>query len=119
MLKRAILAIIGLSLGSLAVYQFLHPSTPVWSIDDSSPLAWIPPEQFEDSSPLMDLTGFKIYCWNSANQEVFEIQVDDPQVSSFEVTNFEPGTYQCAIRAVSETGGESALSNVVTRTVPR
>jgi len=116
--KSAIAILIGLSLGFVAIIYFMGSTPPGLSIQDSSPLAWSAPEKYEDNSPLTDdLSGYKIYCWNTASQLILEIEVDDPESSSFEVENFAPGTYQCAMKSISDHGGESALSNVVTRTI--
>ncbi len=112
-----IAALIGLSLSLAAVNYFMDtPSSQVF-IDDATPLSWSAPQRHEDNSAFTDLSGYTIYCWNSANQKILEFEVDDPESSRFEVENFAPGTYQCAIKARSEHGGESALSNVVTRTI--
>jgi hypothetical protein len=117
MFKGAIVVLIGLLLAFIAINQFSEPPMPESVIDDSSPLAWSTPRLYEDSSPLSDLGGYTRSCSKSADQQTLEIQIDDPESSSFVVEDFAPGTYQCAIKARNDNGGESALSNVVTRTI--
>jgi hypothetical protein len=116
--KGTVAGLIGLLIVLVAMDHRMRTRVPVYSIDANGPLEWTAPDQLVDGSPLPDLTGYTIYCWNAANQQTLEIEIDDPESASFEMTNFEPGTYQCAINAVSETSGESVLSSVVTRTIP-
>jgi hypothetical protein len=119
LIKGTIVLLIGLVLGIVAFRHFMSDPVPESLVYDSSPLAWSVPEQYEDDSPLTDLSQYRIYCWNANKQRTLVIEVDDPDSSSFDVENFAPGSYQCAIKAVSEKGGESALSNVVIRKIPR
>jgi len=117
-IKGAIAGLIVLLLGFVIVNHFIDPLVLEPPFENSDPLAWSHPDQLVDGSPMTDLSGYTIFCWNSANQQTLEIEVDDPLESSFEVKNFAPGTYQCAVKASSATSGDSALSNVVTRTIP-
>jgi len=119
LIKWTMVLLLGLMLGVVAVYHFMYDPVPESFVYDSSPLAWSAPEQYEDDSPLTDLSEYKIYCWNATKQRTLVIEVDDPESTTFDVENFAPGTYQCAMKAVSEQGGESGLSNVVTRIIPR
>lgn len=80
-------------------------------------LSWDKPSENSDNSPLTDLAGYKIHCWNAAEQQTETIVLEDSEVTSYELDHLRPGTYQCALSAVNSDGSESALSNVVTRTV--
>jgi len=114
-----IVLLLGLMLGVVAVNHLMYDPIPESFVYNSSPLAWSAPERYEDDSPLTDLSEYKIYCWNAVNQRTLVIDVNDPGSSTVDVENFAPGTYQCAVKAVNEQGAESALSNVVTRIIPR
>ncbi|MGI9203126.1 MAG: fibronectin type III domain-containing protein [Woeseiaceae bacterium] len=81
-------------------------------------LAWQTPTENADSSPLTDLVGYTVYCWNAEGQRTETIVIDDPDQTSIEVQRLWPGTYQCAMSAVKSDGSQSVLSNVVTRSVP-
>ena len=81
-------------------------------------LVWNTPTENADSSPLTDLAGYTIYCWNAEGHRTETIIIDDPAQTSFELEGLWPGTYQCAMSAIKSDGSQSALSNVVTRSVP-
>lgn len=65
-----------------------------------------------------DVARYDIHCWNSAKQFTATFHVDNPNTTSYVIEELEPGTYQCAITAIDSEGHESALSNLVTKTVP-
>lgn len=81
-------------------------------------LVWQTPTENADSSPLTDLAGYTIYCWNAEGHRTETIFIEDPSQTSIELERLWPGTYQCAMSAVRSDGSQSALSNVVTRSVP-
>jgi hypothetical protein len=101
-----------LFLGGLTFYM------TVVSPDRSTTLLWTAPTGNENSEPLTDLTGYIIHCWTATGQYTNTMYVDDPSITSYEVKEFSPGEYSCAVTAISEDGGESALSNVVAKTIP-
>ena len=90
----------------------------VLSPDRSTTLLWTAPTENENNEPLVDLTGYIIHCWTETGHYTNTMYVDDPSVTRYEVKEFSPGEYFCAVTALSEDGGESALSNVVAKTVP-
>lgn len=81
-------------------------------------LSWMTPTENADSSPLTDLAGYTIYCWNAEDHKTKTVLIEDPSQTSYELEHLRPGTYQCAMSAIREDGSESALSNVFTRSVP-
>lgn len=81
-------------------------------------LVWQTPTENDDSSPLTDLAGYTIYCWNAESHRTETIVINDPEQTSIELERLWPGTYQCAMSAVRTDGSQSALSNVVTRSIP-
>ena len=85
--------------------------------DGVAELSWSAPTQSENDEPLTDLAGYNIYCWADAGRYTNSIHVDNPSITSYVIQELEPGTYLCAISAVNEDGEESALSNVVAKTI--
>ena len=81
-------------------------------------LWWEVPSENVDNRPQSTLAGYKIRCWNSVEQMMETIVIEDPKVTTYEIDHLPPGTYQCAMSAVDLSGSQSALSNVVVRTVP-
>lgn len=107
--------LIGLPLAFLAGIAFYKI---VLMPDRSTTLVWTVPTENENSEPLADLAGYKIYCWAGEKQYTNTIEVNDPATTSYGLEELGPGTYNCAISAVSADGHVSALSNVVAKTIP-
>ena len=94
-----------LILAFLLSYQYV--SEP----DRSAKLEW-------SAAASEDVASYDIHCWNGANQFTATIHVENPEATSYVIDDLAPGTYQCAITAIDSEGHESALSNLVTKTVP-
>jgi len=107
--------LIGLPLAFLAGLVFYKN---VLMLDRSTTLVWTVPTENENSEPLADLAGYKIYCWAAEKEITNTIEVNDPATTSYGLEELEPGTYNCAISAVNADGDVSALSNVVAKTIP-
>jgi hypothetical protein len=81
-------------------------------------LAWQPPTQNADGSPLTDLSGYNIYIGTSSSgYDYREIRLDNPGLTAYVVDNLEPGTYYFAATAFNSSGAESAFSGEVVRAV--
>ena len=93
------------------------PSAPSGSPSRSVALSWDVPTQTIDGSTLANLSGYRIHFGTNANALVSAIEVQSSGSNSFTVQNLPSGTYYFAVRAVTSTGAESALSNVITRVV--
>ena len=86
--------------------------------DASTRLAWVAPTEAENGDRLDDLAGYDIHCWNAATHYMTTIHVEKPSATSYVIDDLVPGTYQCAVAAIDASGHESALSNVVAKTIP-
>jgi hypothetical protein len=84
----------------------------------STQFRWLPPTENIDGSPLTDLAGFVIRCWNQSGQLALTRVVDDPSANDYVADNVRPGVYHCAVAAVNQQGTESGLSNMVAKLVP-
>lgn len=80
-------------------------------------LSWTPPTQNTDGSALTNLAGYRIAYGTSSTALTSTIQVANPGLSSYTVSNLAPGTYYFAVRAYTSSGTESNNSNVQTKTV--
>ncbi len=79
----------------------------------STTLTWVAPTQNVNESPLTDLAGYVIRCWNQSGQLAEKRYTDDPSATTYTIDNLVPGIYHCAVSAVNKDGVESALSNIV------
>jgi hypothetical protein len=83
----------------------------------SANFRWLPPTENIDGTPLIDLAGFVIRCWNQSGQLALTRIVDDPLTQNYVADDLRPGVYHCAVAAVNQQGVESGLSNVVAKLV--
>ena len=84
----------------------------------SATLSWTPPTQNTDGSSLTDLAGYRIVYGTSATTLNQLIEIANPGLATYVVTGLNSGAWYFAVKAYSSAGGESALSNVATKTIP-
>jgi hypothetical protein len=80
-------------------------------------LSWDVPTRTDDGATLADLSGYRIHYGTSANALVRAVEVQSSGANTFTVQNLPAGTYYFAVRAVTASGMESKLSNVISRVV--
>lgn len=80
-------------------------------------LSWTPPTRNTDGSTLTNLSGYRIYYGTSSNALNQTVQINNAGLSTYMVENLSPSTYYFAVKALTSGGGESALSNVASKTV--
>ncbi len=80
-------------------------------------LKWTAPTQNTDGTPLTNLAGYRIHYGASPEALISVVQLANPGASSYALSNLAPGTYYFAIRSYTSVGSQSALSNVLSKTV--
>jgi hypothetical protein len=80
-------------------------------------LSWTPPTANTDGTALTNLAGYRIAYGTSSTALTSTIQVANPGLSSYTLSNLAPGTYYFAVRAYTSSGTESNNSNVQAKTV--
>jgi hypothetical protein len=80
-------------------------------------LTWTPPTANTDGTSLTNLAGYRIAYGTTSTALTSTIQVANPGLSSYTVSNLAPGTYYFAVRAYTSSGTESSNSNVQTKIV--
>jgi hypothetical protein len=80
-------------------------------------LSWTPPTQNTDGTSLTNLAGYRIAYGTSSTALTSTVQVANPGLSSYTLSNLAPGTYYFAVRAYTSSGTESGNSNVQTKIV--
>jgi hypothetical protein len=80
-------------------------------------LSWTPPTSNTDGTALTNLAGYRIAYGTSSTALTQTIQVANPGLSSYTLSNLAPGTYYFAVRAYTSSGTESNNSNVQAKTV--
>lgn len=83
----------------------------------SATLSWTPPTENTDGSALANLAGYKIYYGSSATALTQTIQITNPGLTTYVVSNLGPGTTYFAIAAYTSAGVESQQSAVGSKTI--
>jgi hypothetical protein len=80
-------------------------------------LYWEAPTTNTDGTPLTDLAGYRIYYGSTPESLAHSVQIKTIGLQTYVIDNLQPGTWYFAVMAVTSTGSESTLSNVVTKTI--
>lgn len=83
----------------------------------SATLSWEAPTTDTNGAPLTNLSGYRIYYGPSAGNLSQTIQLAGVGMQTYVIDNLGAGTWFFAIQAVTSTGMESALSDVVSKTI--
>jgi len=81
-------------------------------------VSWLPPTQHTDGSVLSDLAGYRLYYGGRADALSQSIKLDNGGLSSYMVEGLGSGTWYFAIVARDSAGVDSALSSIVSKTIP-
>lgn len=90
--------------------------TPVPSGSDVA-LAWDVPTRTVEGTTLENLSGYRIHYGTSESAMVNAVEIQSAGQNSFTVQNLPAGTYYFAVRAITSTGDESQLSNIIARVI--
>jgi len=80
-------------------------------------LSWQAPTTNTDGAALTDLAGYRIYYGTSATALSDTIRLTSVGLQTYVIQNLASGTWYFAVTAVASTGVESALSDVVSKTI--
>lgn len=98
-------------------------SLPVFAVtvtdvaNGAATLSWTPPTRNTNGSTLTNLAGYRIYYGTSASTLNRSVQVANPSLSTYVVTNLSPATWYFSVRAFNTAGAESTASNVASKVV--
>lgn len=83
----------------------------------SATLAWKAPTANTNGSALDDLAGYHIYYGTSPDSLTQTVDVSSASTTTYVIRNLSAGTWYFGITAYTNTGLESALSNVGHKTI--
>jgi hypothetical protein len=84
---------------------------------NSASLSWSPPTQNTNGSALTDLAGYTVYYGTSSTDMTQTIQLANPSLTSYVVSDLPSGTYYFSIVAYSSDGTQSTQSNLGSKTI--
>lgn len=97
--------------------QFNITVTPDNTVAGTVTVAWSPPTQNEDGSPLSDLSGYRIHYGAESQNYTDSVAVKNPGLTRFVLEQLPPGTHFIAMTAYNAAGAESEFSREVKITV--
>jgi hypothetical protein len=76
-------------------------------------LSWEAPTTNTDGSALTDLSGYRIYYGASPTDLTQTVEITSVGIQTYVLDDLPSGTWYFAVIALSSSGNESALSNIV------
>ena len=86
-------------------------------VPGTATLSWDAPTTTTSGGALNDLAGYRIYYGPKAEDLTQTVQLAGVGLQTYMIENLGQGTWYFAIKAVTSGGIESALSNVVSKTI--
>jgi hypothetical protein len=80
-------------------------------------ISWMPPTQNTDGSTLTNLAGYHIYYGTSQSSLTKVVNITNPGLATYVLSNLSAATWYFAMTSVNSTGAESPRSAVVSYTV--
>jgi hypothetical protein len=88
-----------------------------WPDNSQALLTWTPPTQNTDGTALTNLAGYRIHWGRASGQLTESAQLAEPAATTYTVRNLSLGEWFFGVRAYTTQGAESALSNIVAKTI--
>jgi hypothetical protein len=92
------------------------PVGACFTMDRAANLSWTPPTRNTDGTALSNLGGFRLSYGRTATELTQTVQISQPTVKGYTLTDLDPGDWYFNIRAFTLNGTESANSNTVKKT---
>lgn len=80
-------------------------------------LSWQAPTTNTDGAALTDLAGYRIYYGMNADDLTQTIQLTGLGLQTYVIDDLGSGAWYFAVKAVTSAGAESALSDIVSKTI--
>jgi Fibronectin type III domain len=92
-------------------------SAPSGSGSGSVTLSWEAPTSNTNGTPITDLSGYRIYYGPSPNDLSQTVEITSVGIQTYVLDDLPSGTWYFAVMALSSSGNDSPLSNVVAETI--
>ena len=108
---------IGVSDGATSVSLPAFQIAVTQVANGSATLSWVPPTENTDSTALTNLAGYKIFYGISATAMTQTVQIANPGIVTYVISNLSPATWHFLVKAYTSANVESAASVVVSKTI--
>ncbi len=88
------------------------------SFNGSATLTWTPVTKDTKGMSLKSLAGYRLHYGTSANTLSTVVNLANPNLTTYLVSNLPSGTWYFGLTAYTSNGTESAMSNIVQKTIP-
>jgi hypothetical protein len=88
------------------------------SFNGSAALNWTPVTKNTDGTLLHDLAGYRVYYGTSADSLSTVVELANPNLTTYLVSNLPSGTWYFGVTAYTSNGTESAMSNIAQKAIP-
>jgi Fibronectin type III domain len=92
-------------------------SAPSGSGSGSVTLSWEAPTSNTNGTPITDLSGYRIYYGPSPSDLSQTVEITGVGIQTYVLDDLPSGTWYFAVMALSSSGNDSPLSNVVAETI--
>jgi ABC-type glycerol-3-phosphate transport system substrate-binding protein len=92
-------------------------SSPTGASAGAATLSWQAPTTDTNGEPLTNLSGYVIYYGASQTDLSQTIKLNTVGMQTYVIDNLTAGTWYFAIRAMTSSGAESGLSDIVSKTI--
>lgn len=103
---------------SLAPFSITVTGTAPAPTTGSATISWSPPTTNSDGSALTNLAGYKIDYGTSSASLTTSVQITNSGATSYTVPNLTSGTWYFAVQAYTNSGVQSGMSNIASKTIP-
>jgi hypothetical protein len=115
---RAVLGVV-LALGVVACERVgVSGSASALSFNGSATLTWTPVTKNTDGTVLTNLAGYRLYSGPLASSLSRVVELANPHLTTYLLGNLPSGTWYFGVTAYTRNGTESAMSNIVQKTLP-
>ena len=108
---------ISVSNGTTSVSLPAFPIAVTQMANGSATLQWVAPTENTNGTALTNLAGYRVYYGTSATAMTQTVQITNPDIVTYEVSNLSPGTWYFSARSYTSANVESNASAVASKTI--
>ena len=108
---------ISVSNGTTTVSLPAFPIAVTQMANGSATVEWVAPTENTNGTPLTNLAGYLIYYGTSPTALTHTVQIANPGVVMYEISNLSPGTWYFSVKSYTTANVESNASALASKTI--